>query len=471
MKLLCVALSFIIGFFTYPLSFLKTQTEFEIPSGVFSNESFLLNGEDCGISTNYEVDENGCVMITDKLIIEIGANYPSWFNYYALSYTTDAYLKGELTYRCGVKEKTEVFYLEPSDDGKFYSFIDNFLNGTKANGVEKLTFEPLDKNSAEFTLKGMALFNRGILSEELYRENSKLKIGVNLLWGGTLSYVEDLDSNVQVVEHNGAIKVDSNAAERYNTKSLNNHVNLINRNDTGRLVQQSYYGVLNGENYTPSYYNETLWHYNPVQGGNQFNENSKIVDVRLEDDLIYIKCQPLDWAKRKEFISPSYMEAYYSLDGSMVCVTCRFVDFSGYEETSCPQEVPAFYCVEPLGNYVYYAGDKPWTNGELTYRNDLIFWPDAGYPYFYSKEHWSGFIGEFEDSFGIGVYVNGEDKFLAGVYERGKTTKSDPSLDGPTSYIAVVKDMAVKSFEPYQYDYCIATGNTDEIRAEFSRMK
>jgi hypothetical protein len=215
---------------------------------------------------------------------------------------------------------------------------------------------------------------------------------------------------------------------------------------------------------------ENDWHYNPVQGGNQFNDHSKIVDLKITDNEIYVKCRPLDWAKEKEFITPSYMEAWYTIENGTVHTTCRFVDFSGYPEADSTQEIPAFYCVAPLENFVYYAGDKPWTDDKLSYEKDLIFWPDAGYPHFYSKENWAAFTGEFDDSFGIGIYVPGEEEFLTGIYERGNTTNEDPSKDGPTSYIAITKARTFKSFEPFSYEYYLATGNAQEIRNSFKEV-
>lgn len=227
---------------------------------------------------------------------------------------------------------------------------------------------------------------------------------------------------------------------------------------------------MSDERYEAEYYNGNLWNYNPVQGGNQYNENSKIVDLKIEDNLLYIKCQPLDWAKKAEHITPSYMEAWYTLENGVVRVSCRFVDFSGYSPTVRTQEIPAFYCVEPLNNFVYYAGNKPWTGDTLTYEKDLIFWPDAGYPNFTSSECWAAFTGEFDDSFGIGVFVPGEATFLTGVYERDKTATADPSGEAPTSYIAVTKDMEFKSFEPFTYEYFITTGTVDEIRTSFMKL-
>jgi hypothetical protein len=112
---------------------------------------------------------------------------------------------------------------------------------------------------------------------------------------------------------------------------LTKSVNLINRNDTGRVVQQSYYGTI-GENdsYECGEYMGSKWSYNPVQGGNKYNESSKLVDCRINDNSIYIKCRPLDWAKEAKYITPAYMEAEYTLINGCVKAKCRFTDFSGY---------------------------------------------------------------------------------------------------------------------------------------------
>ena len=465
MKIIAIVLAVVViacgvVFAPYGISFIKAQEasqinmDFDFTKGLIYSDGEYLEAD---------------ITQTDKelqLVPEDGA--VAWFNYYGISYSSDCYLKGEIIYNSGVKEKTEEFFLEPAENGEFYSFVDDCINGKRGNNIKSVVLTPTDKACGEFEIKGIALFNREIPTHEIFIEAQGVKIGVDLLWGGALSYVEDLDSQVEAVSVDGKIKVDSNAGERYNAEVLNENVNLINRNDTGRLVQQSYYGTLE---YDYGVYMDNDWRYNPVQGGNQYNDNSKIVDLRVDENSIYIKCRPLDWAKEKEFITPSYMEATYSVENGMVHANCRFVDFSGYPEAESSQEIPAFYCVEPLCNFVYYGGEEPWTNGELTYEKALIFWPDAGYPHFYSKENWSAFTGEFDDSFGIGLFVPGEEEFLAGIFDRGNTINEDPSKDGPTSYIAVTKTRTFRSFEPYEYEYYLATGDVNEIRESFSTIK
>ena len=457
-KFLSVILSFIFLFPSYLFSFLpsKADTDFTIEGIATVSVSGIENG-----------------IISKKAEFDFGDADCGWFNYYGISYKSDAYMKGVITYMLKGEQYSEEFFLEPSDGTKpFYSFIDGILDKTKSNILCNIMLEPLDKDTAVFELIGVDVFNREVPDKNVYLQNSEYKIGVNLLWGGALDYLEDLDSDVQAVLVDGITKVDSNASERYGVRSVNNKVNLINRHDTGRLVQQSYYGTFDCDAYQSAMYGEHKWNYNPVQGGNQYNESSKIVDLTVGDDYIYIKCRPLDWAKPAEDISPSYMEATYSICDGAVEVSCRFVDFSGYPEYYTTQELPAFYCIEPFNRFVYYNGDAPWTGDKnYSYQNELIFWPDAGYPNFQTTENWSAFIGEFDDSFGIGIYTPHHGNFLAGVLARETTTDKDPSLAPTTSYIATVKHNTFRSFVPSEYNYYIATGTVDEMRESFDNLR
>lgn len=458
-KTLSFLLAFLMLFPSLILSFFPCNTDKSFDIAV-SDTELLVDGSPAAP----EVSENG-------LGFFFGEHKTSLFNYYGIKYTTDAYMKGVITYKVFAEERKEEFFLSPAENGEFFSLTDGYLEKEKAHKLISLEFTPLDKETADFSLHGVGLFNREILSNEIYIENDELKLGITLQWGGALSYLEDKNSSVEAVIVDGVTKVDSDASSRYGVRAKNRHVNLINANDTGRLVQQSYYGTGDCEQYTGGVYMDNKWNYNPVQGGNQFNDAAKTVDIRISENSIYIKCRPLDWAKEKEYITPSYMEATYSLDGGLVKAQCSFVDFSGYPSAETTQECPAFYCIEPLNRFVYYGGNAPWTgDSTLSYENDLIFWPDAGYPNFNATENWAAFTGEFDDSFGIGVYVHNEVSFLAGVFSRGNCTTSDPATEGPTSYIAAVELYEFRSFNPTSYEFYLTTGNVGEIRNNFSRV-
>ena len=437
---------------------------FDISTGTFTSEVCILNGIETAFSLSGDCEfvENQLVL-SETAILSLQNATTNAFNYYALSYKTDAYLKGTIVYKQNGESAAEDFFLKPTEN-EFYSLIDACWNNEKAKSVESIAFTVLDKPSATLSIDGIATFNRKVVDKEVYCCNEDLKIGVNLSWDGALSYIEDLNSNVQVVKKNGHVYVDSDAASRYKTIPLNNRVNLINAYDTGRLVQQSYYGYI-GEGYTSGVFMDNVWSYNPVQGGNQFNEASKIVDIRCSENSIYIKCRPLDWAKEKEYITPSYMEATYTLTGSILDVSCGYTDFSDYPSRMAEQEMPAFYCIEPL-NHFYYSN-----NGEVKCKDDLIFRPDAGHPVFQSDENWIAFAGEFADSFGVGLYVPGGTNFIAGIYLHGETTKSNPSKDAATSYAALTRTFEFRSFNPISYNYSITTGTVDEIRSTFNTLQ
>lgn len=450
----------------------KKDDGFSVPYSCTPEENtVLLNGNAAHYTVRggSPVSEAASVFgFSGKLCFNISSAKLYPFNYYGICYTSNSFLKGTVTYKTLFGIVSEEFFIEPATKPtEFFSLTDGYMQNRLGLKILSVSFEALNTERAQLGFYGIGCFNRKVYDSEIFIRNSSLKLGVSLSWGGALSYLEDLDSNVQAVCRDGIIKVDSNACERYSLPSVNNNVNLINRNDTGRLIQQSYYGTGNCEQYSSAEFMGNSWRYNPVQGGNVFNEESKIIDVRISETSVFIKCRPLDWAKSAEYITPSYMEAQYTLDGSTVSVHCRFIDYSGYPEESADQELPAFYPVEPLNNFVYYTGSNPWTGEAVTSEKALIFWPDAGYPRFGTSENWFAFTGEFDDSFGIGLYSTDAHSVLAGIYNRDKTKNTDPSRDPATSYVAVVKKLTIKSFEPVEYNYVIATGTAQQIRDSF----
>ncbi len=451
-KIFSAVIAFIVSVTTYPISFMpfRADTDFSV-------------GNEC---TVYEQTEDGNAVIFD-VNEETG-----WFNYYALKYTSDAYINGVITYGSGFgREISEEFFLEPAENGVFYSFIDGCLDKTKARNIISVKVTSKQNDNFDFSLLGVYTFNRDIPDDEVFLSNGQYKIGIDLNWGGALTYMEDLNSDVEAVKKDGRIYVDSNASVRYGKRAVNRHVNLINRHDAGRLVQQSYYGVEECPDYVNGEFSTSdKWPYNPVQGGNKYAGCSKIVDLRVNDNSIYVKCRPMDWAKDDEAITPSYMEATFEFVGNTLHTSCRFTDFSGYPANRRNQELPAFYCIEPLNKFVYYGGSAPWTGDTLSSEPDLPFWAGPNKKKFTAAENWAAFTGEFEDSFGIGLYSPERNKFVPGVYERGNTTEKDPSAADPTSYFAVVDAYNFESFKTFEYDYYLTTGDTAEIRENFKAI-
>ncbi len=406
----------------------------------------------------------------------------SAFNKYEFTYTSDAYVKGLMTFSNGTVEE---FFLEPATNGKFSGYIDGFLSGTTQTDITKIQFLPRNKKHMDFTLFSIALSKDTIPDNMVYLSSDDYKIGINLAWGGALTYLEDLKNGVVEAQKQKTFGTSTELVQvglssdfkssssifgtKYTTKG---NINLINCHDTGRLVQQSYYGT-GDSSYVPGNYQAVSWPYNPVQGGNLFNEASKIVDLKVTENEIYIKCRPLDWAKEAEYITPSYMEAWYTLESGVMRATCRFVDYSGYPSITTTQEFPAFYCVEPLKNFVYYSGGEPWSESNTKQTvTDLQFWGDQEYAQkqqYTCNENWGAFVGDTESGYGIGIYAPGQTHMNSGVFNRDTITSlTTPTAEcDATSYIGVFDSFYFRSYNPISYCYYITTGNTDAIRSTF----
>lgn len=364
------------------------------------------------------------------------------FNYFTVKYSSETALRGVITYVSGGKETHEEFFLEGGKNQIFSSLTDGFLSASLVSDVTKIEFTVLGANTSVFRLEDVTTDKRELPdADTVYISNSEYKLGVRLTWGGGISYLEDL------LDGDESLK------------------NLLNDHDTGRLVQQSYYGT-NKAPYECGSYNGQTWGYNPVQGGDQYNNRSKLVDFKVEENAIYVKCRPLDWAK-KNVQTPSYMENTYTLRDGHIEVNNRFTDFSGYTHRKSHQELPAFYTVSYLSEFVCYLGSDAWKGGELTVKSSLPFWAgnDSAYHTLKSGESWCAWRAP--GGYGVGVYTPIAEILLAGRYEYNG---SKDSGNNATNYVAPLITATLKSYEPFEYSYYITTGSTDEIRSEFSQI-
>ena len=521
----------------------KTATYTVQVSASITN-SVVVNGSTVGVSVT-----NNVYTFTDT--VSTGE-----FNKYVITYEADAYFEGIITYS---DDTTEQFFLEPSSNfgegqtPEFTSFIDGYLekvtdggikttavNSHTRNGIKSIKFTPLDNKSGEIDLLSFTTSKAQQITNAQdtlqYFENSEYKVGIDILNGGVVSEIFLLNSDVvaRVYEHKDAdnnityetlVDYKENLPGGYIEEST--EVNLINTYDTGRYLQQSYYGTFE-KPYETGYYNRADWNYNPVQGGNVGNEASKVLDYEITDEYIYIKARPLDWAKWSdehaencihkenendantthseacwgdEYITDTYIEAKYVFEDGMIKTYCRMVDYSGLPSAQTTQELPAFYTIEPLNNFVYndVSEDDAWQIKNLVYDESPEFWgitqdykdahyPNGGFdPNVDVAEHWAAFMaGQSSESFGIGLYTPETTNFFYGVYPQkyaetvsngvfGQTNTlnyrhaetTDPASEDDSSYIAPIGVRTFESFKPTEYTYTITTGTIDEIRDTF----
>ena len=364
------------------------------------------------------------------------------FNRYTLTYTADAPLCGTLVYEVCGAETEEDFFLEAGERVTFSSYINSFLSRGTAERVLALKLRTIRHELGSFDLLDFSTGLADIPAEKTYfMENHRYRVGIELCWGGGLSYLADKKCPVEGLG------------------------NLLNRFDTGRLIQQSYYGTSEPP-YVCGEFMGNRWGYNPVQGGDRGNHKSKLIDFRITEGEVYIKCRPRDWG-HSGGTTYDYMENRYRLEGEVLVVKNRFVDFSGWVHPLRDQEVPAFYTVSYLNNYYFYEGDRPWTDGELSLRRNLPFWPtdwDACtfIPTEGNTEVWSAFADD--DGYGLGLFTPNIHRTLAGRHEYDGS--KDPAAVS-CGYIAPIRKLALKSFEPVEYAYLIAAGQVEDIREQF----
>ncbi len=368
------------------------------------------------------------------------------FTRFTMNYTSSEPVKVWLSFTERGKKVEEYYFLEAGKT-EFSGLTPYFLQGNTARNLTAMRVESLTDKTATFTLTGLSTEKVEKTVTTYYIENQRFKLGVDVGWGGAVSYLEDKACTIPDLG------------------------NLVNRHDTGRLIQQSFYGVQENDEYTPGISFDTKWRYNPVQGGDQYNNASRLIDLVVTETSIYIKAQPQDWSLDNQ-LTPSYMENTYTLYDDRVQVDNRFTDYSGWEHPFAGQELPAFYTVSYLDTFVWYNGEDSWTGDALSSKNNLPFWGDyAGQCTFILREKntetWCAWVNGSDD-YGLGVYAPNIDQLKAGryLYDGSKSDMAES-----TGYVAPVNILKMVSFEPIEYSYLLTAGSTAEIRGLFTKYK
>ena len=322
---------------------------------------------------------------------------------------------------------------------------------------------------------------------QLYLTGDTVKLGVTLKWGGAVNFLASVNQGIVLSSDSNQIHVGHSTIG----KVYDEEVNLVNAHDTGRLIQQSFYGTKgdsldhpqddyvcgtfdhDGNEDTP----EIPWPYNPVQGGDKYQNLSQLIDVQVSEHSIYVKCRPMDWAKDGS-VTPFYMENTYTIRkdenyGEYVEVRNKSTDFSGYvHDNRRDQELPAFYGVNPLGTLVTYRGTKAWQDDTLTTLPNLDFWsPGTSDNRFRATENWIAWVND--EKWGVGLYVPDVETMLVGrnrysldISEIGM----DPSQAVGCTYTAPLGSFSMPTYDPFTYTYYLKLDHITYTRAFFEQL-
>ena len=226
--------------------------------------------------------------------------------------------------------------------------------------------------------------------------------------------------------------------------------NVLDSNDNGRYLQQSYYG-----NDIGGSWHGNPWPFNPVQGGSSEGDPSPVTAFCNDGVTMYAKTLPLDWGGTGA--TPCVMEEWITLMGDMAFVRFRFEYNGTWNNDSRHQEVPAFFVFRNLERLAYYEGSAPFTNAALTtiLPNQL---ETEGNGYLSFDEPWLAYVNDSD--WGVGLY--GRTASFATCYRYGDIGESSA-----TSYFAFVDTFGLTPGLVHEYTVYIKVGMLDDLRSAF----
>lgn len=248
----------------------------------------------------------------------------------------------------------------------------------------------------------------------VFIQNSHVKVGVDESRGGAICHLSRVDGD-----------------------------NVINTWDTGRLLQQSYYGNADG-----SAWNGRPWRWNPVQGGSWDNKPSKLLSVEKVSGKvpeIITRCNPRNWGGCglcEDVIMTTHIKL---LECGKVHVVCTMTYNGGVKHGKSVQEIPACF-LHPRYSVLVYKNAK--TN-ELT----MVRPNPPGSKNLQKRANptWAGFV---DPNTKEGVFIESANATSLTAY---RVDISGNPPESNCSYLAPLLDnYAVKSGSTITYDYYVS---------------
>ncbi len=226
--------------------------------------------------------------------------------------------------------------------------------------------------------------------------------------------------------------------------------NLVNHYDRGRLIQQSYYGNVDGSKWA-----DKPWRWNPVQGGDYRGKSAKVIKFKADRHKLYAKTQPVHWATGQP-ITDVTMEQWITLDKRVAHVRFRMVYRGKVTHRPRHQEIPAVFVDRSLATLLLYDGDQPWRQQPVRRLQ-----PGETNEYHRITENWAAYVDD--QGIGLGVYVPTAERITC--YRVAK-----PGERGACSYFAPIATFGIKSGLAFSYDVYLTIGSGNEIRKTFQTI-
>ncbi len=269
-----------------------------------------------------------------------------------------------------------------------------------------------------------------------FLENADLKIGVDLMLGGAITYLAP-----------------SRRGE-----------NVINSFDLGRQIQMSYYSgpvpFSVGDKHPPKHWRHLGW--NPIQTGDDYGYPSQVVKHENDGKTLYVQCVPMIWPLPNE-PAECLFENWITLEGQAAHVRCKLT-MKRSDRTQYPaysQEMPAVYANAPYHRVMTYTGEKPFTKDALTQivrgKRNPGDWPWTA---FSATESWAALVDK--NDWGIGVWNPGCLRFNGGFVGRPGVGGAH---DNATGHLAPHRPEILDHHLVHEYSYTLFLGSLTEIRS------
>jgi hypothetical protein len=178
-----------------------------------------------------------------------------------------------------------------------------------------------------------------------------------------------------------------------------NDVDYVNNDDPGRQIQTS---LWDGNS---SY--GGVWGWNPIEAGDSSFHGSPLLAGQMTSDSLYTKTQPIQWAPENfggtgnAVPGDAYIEKWISVVpgySRVFKVHYKVTHFGSDTHADAMQELPVMYVNPNVQNFLYYAGNDPWTSGALTPHT-----MGGCCPQLYTPEQWGAYVDG--NSVGIALYT------------------------------------------------------------------
>lgn len=258
-------------------------------------------------------------------------------------------------------------------------------------------------------------------------DNGVIRIGVDLDIGGTITFLS----------------------------RSNDGTNLINSHDLGRQVQQSYYS--GPHPFGKAHPGWKDWPWNPIGSGDVHNHPSRATEHSNDGKTLYTRTVPMQWAL-DNVPGECTFETWIMLKDNAAHIRCRLDNHrpDRTQYAAHDQELPAVYTIGKLHRLFTYDGEHPFEKGPLRHvSNEGPPWAN-----WKATENWAALVDD--RGIGVGVIHPGAYSFIGGFH--GKPNTGGPK-DDSTGYIAPVRKEILDHNIVYEYQYILAVGTVEEIRA------